>query len=256
MRTKCRLDLVACDRLSDICAVENVDMAQSAGWEWVESNSLEAYVVRPSNGNFHAIVLLQEILGVNAAMRDTAATIAEEGYAVAVPDLFWRMQRRVDLGYEKDQAESGFSFSKALDDRLACDDIAATVRHVRATMPQVRFVHLMGFCLGGRLAVLSALDRDVTSAISLYGVGIERHLDALANVTCPLQLHFAGKDRWVPAAAVAAVEQAAAGCVVEIHHYPEIGHGFFPRTRPGHDRAASDAAWGRIRAFMGRASSR
>ena len=135
-------------------------MAQSAGWEWVESNNLEAYVVRPDNGNLHAIVLLQEILGVNATMRECAATMGEEGYAVAVPDLYWRLHRRVDLGYDKDQVESGFSFSKRLDDRLACDDIAATVRHVRATMPQVRFVHLMGFCLGGRLAVLAALDRE------------------------------------------------------------------------------------------------
>ena len=231
-------------------------MAQSAGWEWVESNGLEAYVLRPGNGNFHAIVLLQEIFGVNATMRECAATMAEEGYAVAVPDLYWRMQRRVDLGYDKDQVESGFSLSKRLDDRLACDDIAATVQHVRATMPQVRFVHLMGFCLGGRLAALGALDREVTSAISLYGVGIERHLDALAKVACPLQLHFAGRDRWVPNSAVAAIEQAAAGRDVEIHHYPGIGHGFFPRTRPGHDRAASDAAWGRIRAFMDRVSSR
>ena len=231
-------------------------MAQSAGWEWVESNGLEAYVLRPGNGNFHAIVLLQEIFGVNATMRECAATMAEEGYAVAVPDLYWHMQRRVDLGYDKDQVESGFSLSKRLDDRLACDDIAATVQHVRATMPQVRFVHLMGFCLGGRLAALGALDREVTSAISLYGVGIERHLDALAKVACPLQLHFAGRDRWVPNSAVAAIEQAAAGRDVEIHHYPGIGHGFFPRTRPGHDRAASDAAWGRIRAFMERVSSR
>jgi carboxymethylenebutenolidase len=231
------------------------DMAQSAGWEWVESDNLEAYVVRPDNGNLHAIVLLQEILGVNATMRECAATMGEEGYAVAVPDLYWRLHRRVDLGYDKDQVESGFSFSKRLDDRLACDDIAATVRHVRATMPLVRFVHLMGFCLGGRLAVLAAPDRNVTSAISLYGVGIERHLDALAKVACPLQLHFAGKDRWVPPSAVAAVEQAAAGRDVEIHHYPGIGHGFFPRTRPGHDRAASEAAWGRIRAFMDRVSS-
>ena len=152
-------------------------MVQSAGWEWVQSNNLEAleaYVVRPDNDNVHAIVLLQEILGVNATMRECAATMAEDGYAVAVPDLYWRMQRRVDLGYDKDQVESGFSFSMRLDDRLACDDIAATVRHVRATMPLVRFVHLMGFCLGGRWAVLAALDRNVTSAISLYGVGIRK----------------------------------------------------------------------------------
>jgi carboxymethylenebutenolidase len=231
-------------------------MTQSAGWERIESSDLEAYVVRPANGNAHAIVLLQEILGPNATMRETASTMAEEGYTVAVPDLYWRMQRRVDLGYGKEQVEIAFSFSKRLDDRLAVEDIAATVRHIRATAPTVKFVHLMGFCLGGRLAVLAAQDRNVTSAISLYGVGVERHLDALTSAICPLQLHYGDRDRWVPNTAVAAVEQASASRDIEIHVYPGVNHGFFPRTRPGHDRAASDTAWGRIRAFTQRVSSR
>ena len=230
-------------------------MTQSADWERVESSGLEAYVVRPANGNVHAIVLLQEILGVNATMRDTANTVAEEGYTVAVPDLYWRMQRRVALGYDKEQVEIAFTFAKRLDDQLAMEDMAATVRHIRATSPAVKFVHLMGFCLGGRLAVLGAQDRNVASAISLYGVGIERYLDALTSATCPLQLHFGERDRFVPMSAVAVIEQASVGRDIEIYRYPGINHGFFPPTRPGYDRAASDAAWRTIRSFMQRVAS-
>ncbi len=229
-------------------------MADVGNWEQVGSGGLEAYVVRSTRSNGHAIVLLQEILGPNTTMRQTAVGIAEEGYTVAVPDLYWRMQRRVDLGYNKEQVEIAFSFLKRLDDQLAVEDIASCVRHLRETAPEVKFIHLMGFCLGGRLAVLGAGDRNVTSAISLYGVGIERHLCALRGAVCPLQLHYGDRDRWVPHSAVETVRASAADRDIEIHVYPGINHGFFPRTRPGHDRAASDLAWDRIRSFMQRAS--
>ncbi len=231
-------------------------MTKAESWEHVRSEGLEAYVARPANGNHHAIVLLQEILGPNATMRSTASEMADEGYTVAVPDLYWRMQRRTDFGYGKDQVEVAFSFAKRLDDKLAIDDIADTVEHIKTTAPAVRFVHLMGFCLGGRLAVLGAQNANVASGISLYGVGVERHLDALTSAKCPLQLHYGDKDRWVPNTAVETVKQASVGRDIEIHIYPGINHGFFPRTRPGHDRGASDMAWARIRDFMKRVASR
>jgi len=234
-------------------------MTLSATWDRIETSEdagLEAYVVRPANSNLHAIVMLHEVLGVNEAIRDAANVMGEEGYLVAVPDLFWRMQPRVDLGYDKEQVKIAFSYSERFDERSGVEDIAATVRHIRATSPAIKFIHLLGFCLGGRLAVLGAQDRNVASAISLYGVGIERHLGALTSAACPLQLHFAGKDRWVPNSAVATIEQASSDRDIEIHIYPDANHGFFPRKRPGYDPAAADAAWARIRAFVQRVSSR
>ena len=136
-----------------------------------------------------------------------------------------------------------------IDTGLAVEDIAASVAHLR-TIGGVKFIHLMGFCLGGRLAVLGAQIAGVTSAVSLYGVGIERHLDLLTRAKCPLQLHYGDRDRWVPNTAVETVRQVSAGRDIEIHVYPGINHGFFPRTRPGHNREASDTAWARIQAFM------
>jgi carboxymethylenebutenolidase len=231
-------------------------MTMSASWEQIDINGFDAYVVRPANGNTHAIVLLQEILGPNLTMRETAQILAEDGYTVAVPDLYWRMQRHVDLGYDKAQVEIAFTYSKRLDDSLAVKDIFATVSYLRDTASAVGYVHLMGFCLGGRLAVLAAQNGDVNSAVSLYGVGIERHLQALTNAKCPLQLHYGDSDRWVPNSAVTAVQDASAGRDIEIHIYPGINHGFFPRTRPGHNRDASDLAWARIQTFMKRAAFR
>jgi carboxymethylenebutenolidase len=234
-------------------------MTISATWERIESSEdvgLEAYVVRPAHPNGHAIVMLQELFGVNEALRDAANVIGEEGYLVAVPDLFWRIQPRVDLGYGKEDVKAAFSYSERFDERSAVKDIAATVQAIRATSPATVAIHLLGFCMGGRLAVLATQDRNVASAISLYGVGIERHLDVLMRANCPIQLHFAGKDQFVPSSAVAAIQQASINREIDIHLYPDAHHGFFPRKRPGHDPAAADAAWTRIRAFMQRLSSK
>lgn len=234
-------------------------MTISAMWERIEASEdagLEAYVVRPADPNGHAIVMLQELFGVNEALRDSADMIGEDGYLVAVPDLFWRMQPRVDLGYDKEQVKAAFSYSERFDEHSAVKDIAATVRAIRATSPAIATVHLLGFCMGGRLAVLATQDRNVASAISLYGVGIERHLDVLTRANCPIQLHFAGKDQFVPSSAVAAIKHASIDRDIEIHVYPDAHHGFFPRKRPGHNPAAADTAWTRIGAFVQRVSSR
>ncbi len=131
--------------------------------------------------------------------------------------------------------------------------IAATVRHIRATSPEIKFIHLLGFCLGGKLAVLGAADRNVASAISFYGVGIEKDLDAFERAQCPLQLHYGGKDRFIPSSAVAEVEQASAGRDIEIFVYPEANHGFFSDARLSYDPAAAEVAWSRSRALMQRA---
>lgn len=234
-------------------------MAISADWQRIETDNgagFDAYVARDANTNGHAIVLLQEIFGVNGWMRETTEWAAGQGYLVAAPDLFWRMQPHVDLGNDKESIKTAFSYAERFDDGAAVEDIAATVRHVRATSPEIEHIHLLGFCLGGKLAVLSAGDRHVASAISLYGVGIEKNPDAIERARCPLQLHYGGKDRFIPNSAVAAVEQASVGRDVEIFVYPEANHGFFSNVRLSYDPAAADLAWSRSCALMLRAASR
>ena len=230
-----------------------------AKWEAVETGggtTFDAYVVRNESANGHAIVLLQELMGVNEALRDSAEMLAEDGFCVAIPDLFWRIEPHIELGYTKDDVKAAFSYLERFDERRAIEDIGATVRHIESNSPDIGHVHLMGFCLGGRLAVTGAHAHSVASAVSLYGVGIERHLDALVQSQCPIQLHFGGRDRFVPSSAVAAIVQAASGRDIEIFVYPDANHGFFARKRPGYDAAAANIAWSRARAFMQRASQR
>lgn len=230
-------------------------MTVHANWESVDTGdgaTFDAYAARSAKANGHAIVMLQELMGVNDALRDSAEMLAEEGYCVAVPDLFWRIQPHIELGYGKEDVTAAFSYLERFDERRSLDDIAATVRHVATHWPQIRWVHLMGFCLGGRLAITGAHGCRVASAVSLYGVGIERHLDVLVQLQCPIQLHFGGKDRFVTNAAVTAIGQAAVGRDVEIFVYPDANHGFFARKRPGYNADAANTAWSRVRMFMDR----
>jgi len=229
-----------------------------AEWQRIETEDnvvFDAYVARDTNPNGHAIVLLQEIFGVNGWVRETATWAAGQGYHVAAPDLFWRMQPRVDLGSDKEAVKTAFSYLERFDEGAAVEDIAATVHHIQATSPETRFIHLLGFCLGGRLAVLGAADRSVACAISMYGTGIEKRLNALDQARCPLQLHYGDKDRFIPNSTVATVEQAAAGQDIEIFVYPEANHGFFSNVRLSYDPAAADLAWSRSRALMRRVAS-
>lgn len=233
-------------------------MPTFADWQPIETGDgagFDAYMARNAGSNGQAIVLLQELFGVNGWMRETAKWVAAQGFHVAAPDLFWRMEPHVDLGHDKESVKTAFSYRERFDESAAVEDIAATVRHIRAASPEIEHVHLLGFCLGGKLAVLGAGDRDVASAISLYGVGIEKDLDALGRARCPLQLHYGGKDRFIPGSAVAAVEQASVGRDIEIFVYPEANHGFFSNVRPSYDPAAADLAWSRSRALMRRVVS-
>ncbi len=233
-------------------------MPMFADWQPIEPGNgagFDVYVARDANPNGHAIVLLQEIFGVNGWLRDTAKWAAGQGYHVAAPDLFWRMQPHVDLGHDKKSVKAAFSYRERFDEGAAVEDIAATVRHIRATSPETKHIHLLGFCLGGKLAVLGAADRHVASAISLYGVGIEKDLAALDRAQCPLQLHYGGNDQFIPESIVATVEQASAGRDIEIFVYPEANHGFFSNIRPSYDPAAAELAWTRSRDLMTRAES-
>ena len=226
-----------------------------ADWQPIETgcgDSFDAYVAQDLNLNGHAIVLLQEIFGVNGWLRETAGWAAGQGYYVAVPDLFWRMQSHIDLGHDKESVKAAFAYRERFDEGAAVEDIVATVRHIRVVSPEIKYIHLLGFCLGGKLAVLGARDDLVASAISLYGVGIEKDLAVFEQAQCPLQLHYGGNDRFIPASAVAAVEQLSIGRDIEIYVYEEANHGFFSNVRPSYDPAAAELAWSRIRKLMKR----
>ncbi len=220
---------------------ERVTIAATDG-----SGSFRAYVARPPHGSGPGIVLAQEIFGVNEYVRRTADRLAEEGYVVYAPDLFWRIEPGIDLGYSPEEWQRAFGLFGTFDVDRGIDDIAATVAAVRADPGQAGGVGCVGYCLGGTLAMLTAARTDVECAVSYYGVGLEAHVDEAASITCPIVFHFAEHDSFAPQEARDAVQAAFAGSTnASFHTYPGCDHAFARDEGEHFDKAAAALAYER-----------
>jgi carboxymethylenebutenolidase len=151
------------------------------------SGRFTAYVALPPGGHGPAVVIGQEIFGVNANIRAVADRYAEEGYVAIAPDLFWRLEAGVELGYAGVDREKAFALFGRFDVDKGIADIVATLDAARR-MPEVDAAAgagFVGFCLGGRLAYLTAARSDIACAVGYYGVGIEHLLDEAASIRWP-----------------------------------------------------------------------
>ena len=190
-----------------------------------DGGKFRGYLTLPKSGKGPGIVLCQEIFGVNAYVREVAELYAEEGYVVLAPDLFWRMERDVDMGYSPEEWQKAFGFFQNFDIDLGIRDIASTVAALRAMPEVVGKVGALGHCLGGKLAYLAAARAGVDCAVSYYGVGIEGVLGD--KITVPLVLHIAGEDKYVPPAAQEQIKAHFKNQPgIEIYVYPGMDHAF------------------------------
>lgn len=140
----------------------------------VEVGEVSAHLARPATSRAPAIVVLQEIFGVNAVMRDITDGLAAQGFLAVYPDLFWRIEPEIDIT-DRTEAEwkKAFALMNAFDASQGVKDIAATLDHIRAEPGCNGKAGAVGFCLGGQLAWLTATRTDADAAVSYYGVGIE-----------------------------------------------------------------------------------
>ncbi len=209
-----------------------------------DGGRFNGYLAVPAAGSGPGLVLAQEVFGVNAHMRAVADLYAEEGYTVVVPDLFWRLEPGVELGHSEADMARAFGLYQRLDVARAVDDIGATVAAMRS-LPAVRGkIGVLGFCLGGKLAFLSATAGQVDCAVAYYGVGIEDALDRPLAV--PMTFHFAAEDKLVPPAAVERVQAKFAGRPdVEVFVYPGVDHAFNNPARPAYSKPAATLAHSR-----------
>jgi carboxymethylenebutenolidase len=213
-----------------------------------------AYVARPARDKAPAVVVIQEIFGVNQVMRDIADGLAGQGYLAICPDLFWRIEPGIDIT-DKSEAEwkKAFELFNAFDVDAGVQDIQAAIKTIRADAGCDGKVGAVGFCLGGLLAFLTACRTDADAAASYYGVGIENRVAEAEKLTRPLLLHIAEEDQFVPKAAQAIILQALKDHPqIEIHTYPGCDHAF---ARPGgdhYDDHAAKLAGGRTLQFFQR----
>ena len=207
----------------------------------------DAYVSKPKVPNGRAVIVLQEIFGVTTAIREVADRYAAEGYLAFAPDLYWRITPGMELSHSKEDLARAFEALAQFDEDAGVRDIGKTADHIRAQLGASTRVVVLGLCLGGKLAYLCAARLDVDAAVSFYGVGIEKNLDEIAALACPLMLHFGARDNYITPEVRATIAQAVAPAArASLHVYDEAGHGFYTRG----DSPAKELAHARTLAFL------
>ncbi len=193
-----------------------------------DSGSFSAYVTEPKATPAGTVVLIQEIFGVNQAMRDTATWVADLGFIAVCPDLFWRIEPGVDITDKTDaEWKKAFELFNKFDQQKGTEDLRATLQAARKLPGCNGKVGTMGYCLGGRLAFMMAEQSDADVNISYYGVALDNLLSDLGKITRPLVIHIADQDEFFPADGRAKVIEAAKkqpniACYV----YPKANHAF------------------------------
>ncbi len=216
------------------------------------SGSFDAYVAVPEMAPAPALVVIQEIFGVNKVMRDMCDYLANEGFIAICPDLFWRQRPGVDITDQTEEEwKQAFALFQGFDVDKGVEDLKATLDAIRKHPEGTGKAGTVGFCLGGKLAYLMATRSDADCNIAYYGVGINELLDESKNIKKPLLMHIAEKDQFVPPDAQA---QIAAGlkdnALVEMHTYPGVDHAFARKSGKTYNADAAHLAFERTDEFL------
>ncbi|PWT96513.1 MAG: carboxymethylenebutenolidase [Candidatus Melainabacteria bacterium] len=224
---------------------ENIKIKSGDGKEF------PGFLCRPESGSGPGLLLIQEIFGVNDHIRDVADLYAREGFVVLAPDLFWRIEQGIQLGYSDKDMAKGMELYQKLDFGLGVSDLAHVATILRQ-MPGVNGkVGAVGFCMGGNFAYRLAAHGRVDAAVSYYGGGIDQILDQAKGITSPLIMHFGEKDSHIPQAAVEKIRKAVEGNpLVSIYVYRGADHGFNCDQRGSYDRKSAMLAFARSTAFL------
>ena len=164
----------------------------------LDEKEFGGYYAAPNSNQGPGIVVIQEIFGVSASMRQICDDYAARGYMAMCPDLFWRQQPGVQLT-DKTPAEwdRAFELYKGFDVEAGVRDLLSTLAHIRSMRGCSGKVGTVGYCLGGKLAFLMASRSDVDASVSYYGVDLDKLLDEVHDIRMPYLMHIAGLDKFV-----------------------------------------------------------
>ncbi len=200
------------------------------------------YLSTPNSGKGPGVVVIQEIFGVNDVMRGITDGFAEAGYMALCPDLFWRQEPGIQIT-DKTEAEwaRAFELFNGFDLDKGVADLDATIEHLRTLDGCTGKVGSVGFCLGGRLAFLTATRTKVNAAVSYYGVMLDQHVNE--DLKAPAVLHIATEDEFVPAAQQKAVHDVLDGNPkATLYDYKGNDHAFARVGGKHYDQAAAGLA--------------
>lgn len=205
-------------------------------------------------GRKPAVILLMEAFGLTPHIRDVAARIANEGYVVLAPDLYYRELPNNKFGY--DEVEQGMAMMYRLDYvKSVEEDIRAALAYVKSR-PDVYpdRVGVTGFCLGGGLTFLTAckLSDEIAVAAPFYGMVLDEWIDAVTTITVPVYLFFGGADPFIPKERIRQVESRfkELGLEYTLKVYPDADHGFFCHEHSSYNRLAAEDSWRELTRFF------
>ena len=217
--------------------------------EWIDLKALDGFVLKawratPPAAPKGGVVVIQEIFGVNRHIRSVADRFAAAGYLAIAPAIFDRVEKGVEEGYDPPGRTHGMGIAGKLDREKILLDVAAAI----ATASPAGKVGIVGFCLGGSIAWVSAARLSgLSAAVGYYGGQIIAAKDLQPQV--PTMLHFGEKDEHIPLAGVREVGELHPD--VPIYLYP-AGHGFHCDERESYDAPSASLAWDRTLAFFAR----
>ena len=209
-----------------------------------DGHSFDAYVARPADQPKAGLVVVQEIFGVNQHIRGVADGFAEDGYLAVAPALFDRVERGIELGYDKDDVAEGRAIRAKISWDEALSDVAAALGFVAGAGK----AGVVGYCWGGSVAWLAACRLNPAAAVCYYGGNI--HECRNEKPSCPVMFHFGEEDAGIPMDQVKAIGEAHPK--QELFTYPEAGHGFNCEMRGSHHAKSAAVARERTLAFLAR----
>ena len=214
-----------------------------------DGDAFDAYLSMPASGRGPGVVMIPEIFGVNDGLRRCADLFADGGYVVLAPDIFWRLERNVQLDYGEASYKKAFALHHAFDYEQGVADMNDAIELLRNQPFCTGRICVTGFCLGGTMAYLAAARSDIDAAAGYYGTRIQNFLGDAAKIKRPLLLHFGGDDHTTPPEIRDPILGAIDGNAhVTPYIYEDAGHAFANPGRP-ESYLASVAALAHSRTF-------
>jgi carboxymethylenebutenolidase len=214
-----------------------------------------AYMAAPAGAAKAAIIVIPEIFGVNAGIRQKCDRLAADGYLAVAPDIFWRFAPGVELNPDVEaELQQAFGYFGQYDANDGVKDIEAVIHAIRGGLSgqsPIAKVGCVGYCLGGRLAYMAAARTDISASVGYYGVMIDQMLNESHAIANPLMLHIPTADHFVGPEAQAAIHaELDSHPKVTLHDYEGLDHGFATEMGDRRDDAGAELADSRTAAFF------